>query len=142
MRDMEEAVRIFKEGGYTCVLVKGGEVVTSRQTGVIPLAEFIESRKNFNGFSAADKIVGRAAAFMYAFMGVCGVYADVMSEGAVRILKSRNIKYNFAAVTENIVNRSGDGLCPMERAVENISDCREAFNAVREKIAELKAQNS
>ncbi len=142
MGDLEKAVNLLKEGCYTCVLVKGREVFYSVNKGIKPLTEFIESGKSFKGFCAADKIVGRAAAFLYAVMGVSEVYAEVLSEGAADVLKAHNIKYGFEVMTKNIINRRGDGLCPMESAVQNINDKYAAYNAVKEKMAKLRAENS
>ncbi len=142
MGDLEKAVNLLKEGCYTCVLVKGREVFYSVNKGIKPLTEFIESGKSFKGFCAADKIAGRAAAFLYAVMGVSGVHAEVLSEGAADVLKAHNIKYGFEVMTKNIINRRGDGLCPMESAVQNINDKYAAYNAVKEKMAKLRAENS
>ena len=142
MVDLEKAVKLLKEGCYTCVLVKGGEVFYSVEKGIKPLTEFIESGKSFAGFCAADKIAGRAAAFLYAVMGVAGVYAEVLSEGAADVLKAHNIKYGFEIMTKNIINRRGDGPCPMESAVQNINDKHAAYNAVKAKMAEVRAENS
>jgi hypothetical protein len=40
-------------------------------------------------------------------------------------------------LTENIINRSGTGLCPMEEAVKDIDDLKEALAAIQAKVAAL-----
>ncbi len=136
---MSDSVKLLLEsGGYTCVLVKDGEVFTSKKTGVAPLLEFAESGKDFSGFSAADKIVGKAAALLYVYLGVAEVYGEVLSKSAEEVFKNHKIMYTYGDMTDIIVNRRGDGPCPMEQTVREISDPTAAFNALKEKLIQLK----
>ena len=64
-----EAKEILVSGGYTCVLTDGAEVHTSFDRGVKPLVRFLESGKIPAGLSAADKVVGRATAYLAAGEG-------------------------------------------------------------------------
>lgn len=139
MSDIEHAKKLLEgDPTLTCVFVKGGEVVTSSERGVKPLLERIDSGKTFEGFSAADRIVGRAAALLYAFMGVKEVFAPVLSEGAGEIFGRHKIAYGYAKRTPYIINRAGTGLCPMEEATAGISDPQEGLKAIREKLKTLK----
>ena len=92
---------------------------------------------SFKGFTAADKVVGKAAALLYALMGVSSLYASVISEGALTVCKSFGISVEYGALAQNIINRRGDGFCPMEQAVADISDPQTAFNAGKEKLKNL-----
>ena len=51
----------------------------------------IDSKKDYKGYSAADKIVGRAAAFLYTILQVKNLYGETMSKGAIEILKKSGI---------------------------------------------------
>ena len=64
---------------------------SSTERGVKPLLDFIENGPNLRGFSAADKIVGKAAALLYVLLGVKEVYAPVMSETALYTLAHNGI---------------------------------------------------
>ena len=86
------------------------------------------------GFSAADKIVGKAAAMLYVILGVKAVYSPVMSETAAEVFTNYNIAYEYDELTQNIINRNGDGICPMEETVKNISDPTEGFAALKNKL--------
>ena len=119
------------------MLSDGNRLIKSRERGVKPLIGFIESGKSFKGFTAADKVVGKAAALLYALMGVSSLYASVISEGALTVCKSFGISVEYGTLTQNIINRRGDGFCPMEQAVADISDPQTAFNAVKEKLKNL-----
>ena len=133
----ERLKALLAEENLTCVLSDGNRLIKSRERGVKPLIGFIESGKRFKGFTAADKVVGKAAALLYALMGVSSLYASVISEGALTVCKSFGISVEYGTLTQNIINRRGDGFCPMEQAVADISDPQTAFNAVKEKLKNL-----
>ncbi len=133
----ERLKALLAEENLTCVLSDGNRLIKSRERGVKPLIGFIESGKSFKGFTAADKVVGKAAALLYALMGVSSLYASVISEGALTVCKSFGISVEYGTLTQNIINRRGDGFCPMEQAVADISDPQTAFNAVKEKLKNL-----
>ncbi len=138
MSDLERAKKLLEEGKYTLVLVKGEEVITSFERGVKPLLGLLDGERDVRGFTAADRVVGKAAAFLYVLLGVKAVYADVLSTLAEGILLGHGMAVEGQTRTERIINRAGDGLCPMESAVENISDPREAYRAIKAKLQELK----
>ena len=133
----ERLKALLAEENLTCVLSDGNRLIKSRERGVKPLIGFIESGKSIKGFTAADKVVGKAAALLYALMGVSSLYASVISEGALTVCKSFGISVEYGTLTQNIINRRGDGFCPMEQAVADISDPQTAFNAVKEKLKNL-----
>jgi hypothetical protein len=85
--------------------------------GVKPLVIWLSSGEDFHGFSAADKVIGKATAFLYVLLGVKAVYASVISEGALDVLTKNGIDTQYGCVVEHIINRAGDGICPFEQAV-------------------------
>ncbi len=130
------------KNGYTCVILKQGEVVySSKHIGIRPVLLLAYSKTDVSGCVAVDKIVGRAAALIYAYLGMSEVIAHVMSKGAKEVLDKHGIKNSAVTVCESIINRTGDGICPMEQAVMGISEPREALDAVRKKVEELKEGN-
>lgn len=119
--DLKKARELLESGEYTVVMCRGSELYTSSERGVKPLVELVHNRA-MAGYSAADKIVGRAAAFLYVLLGVREVYAGVMSVGAEKLLRAHGIAPSFGCLAERIINRAGTGLCPMENAVKDIPD--------------------
>lgn len=117
----------------TLVLVKGDQVITSEKRGISFLLSLAYENK-YQGYSAADKIVGKAAAFLYVIMQVENVYGETITKRAVEILRQANINVEYKILTENIINRTNTGLCPMELTVLNIEDKDEAFMALKKKI--------
>jgi len=87
------------------------------------------------GSEVCDHIVGRAAAAIFVVGGVVRVHADVMSEGAARLLAGHGVPASSDVVTDEIVNRQGTGSCPMEAAVAALSEPRQMVEAIRTKLA-------
>lgn len=137
MMDANIAKQILTSGEYTCVLCKGDTVYTSDERGVKPLVAWVESAVDFQGFSAADKVVGKGAAFLYVLLGVDAVYAQVISAPALALLQSNGIRVAYDVKTDSIANRRGDGVCPFETAVLPIDDAKDAYSVIREKMREL-----
>ncbi len=119
----------------TLVLVKDDQVITSEKRGISFLLSLANENK-YQGYSAADKIVGKAAAFLYVIMQVENVYGETITKRATEILRQANINVEYKILTENIINRTNTGLCPMELIVLNIEDKEEAFMALKKKINE------
>lgn len=136
--DLEKAKAVLSDNNYTCVLCRGENVHTSRLRGVKPLVTWYVGKTDFTGFSAADKVVGKATAFLYVLLGVRAVYAAVISRSALQVLTSSGIDAEYGSLVENIINRTGDGICPFEEAVLNIDDANDAYAAVREKMEAMK----
>ncbi len=135
MGDIEYVKSLLTDGGYTCVLSDGDKTFTSRERGVKPLLAFIDSGESFVGFVAADKVVGKAAAMLYALMGVNRLYAHVMTEQATAVCRRFGIEPSFGTLADKVINRKGDGICPMEQAVADTDEPEQAKRAI---IAKLK----
>ena len=138
--DLNKAAELLAGGAYTCVLCRGEETVTCTERGVKPLLGLIEGGNDWKGFSAADKVVGKAAAFLYVLLGVAEVYAPVMSKAAAQVLRENGIETQYDTLAENIINRVGTGPCPMEAAVAELSDPSEALCAIRKRLSELQSK--
>lgn len=130
----EIAKKILTENSYTCVLYLDGEEYHSTLRGVKPLINLLESENNFAGFSAADKTVGAGAAHLYALLGVAEVWANVISEDGKRILEKNNISVYCGEIVPYIINRRGDGICPIEKAVNGIVCSRKALEVIKQTL--------
>lgn len=134
---MERARKILKTGGYTCFLHKNGTICTATERGVKPLVLWLTEGVDVAGFSAADKVVGRATAYLYVLLGVKEVWAAVMSEAAAEVLNRHGITAAQEKLVPNIINRQGTGICPFEEAVLNSQTPEEALTAIRQKMQEM-----
>ena len=134
--DLRRARQLLESGSYTCVLCCGQHTHTSTQRGVRPLLE-LPPQHDWHQFSAAAKVIGHATAFLYVSLGIRAVYAPVISESALQILKESGVDVFYDLSVPAIFNRSRTGFCPMETAVKDINDPSEALQAIRTTFAQL-----
>lgn len=139
MTDLERAKALLTEGGYTVVLCRGDATHTDTRRGVAPLLALLDEGADLTAFSAADKVVGKAAAFLYLRLGVTAVYAGVISQPAYDLLTAHGVATTYGALTPAIRNRAGDGCCPMETVCLPLTDPLEAETAIRKRLAQLTA---
>lgn len=125
--------------GHTLALCKGEEVFISDLRGVAPMLDFLKKGVNLSGFAAADVVVGKAAAMLFKKAGVIAVYAKTLSKSGKRYLEENGIYAEYGALTEKIINRAGTDVCPMERAVLEISNEEEGYRAILRRLSELRA---
>ncbi len=141
MNDLVKAERLLTSNDYTCVLCKDEEVIVSTQRGVKPLVALFESDKSVKNFCAADKVVGKATAFLYVLLEVRAVYACVISKTALNLLTEHGIEVRHGVCVDNIINRQGDGICPFEEAVLDIVEPKSAYMVIRKKMSELNVKS-
>lgn len=135
--DLAKAKKILLTTGATCVLCRGGSRIESDMRGVMPLMELLDLGMDFSGYSAADKVIGKATAFLYCLLEVKTVYTPVISEAALEVLREHGIEAEYDQCVPAILNRRKDGFCPMETATKNISDPEQALAAVRRTLEKL-----
>ena len=137
MTDMETAQKMLREGDFTCVACKGDRVHTDTRRGVRPLLDWLDNGVDLMGYSVADKVVGRGAAFLYRLLGVRSVYGAVMSVPAVKILRAGGIETSWGVLAEGIRNREKTGPCPMEYCTAVTEDPEEAAMIIRAELRRL-----
>lgn len=128
---------ILKSGNFTLVLFDGKTLLTDTKRGVKPLLDLLDGNTDLIGFSAADKVVGKAAAFLYVLLNIKEVYADVISTHALVVFEQHKIPVEYNTLTDKIKNRTGTGFCPMETAVLDEDEPENALKKIREKAKEL-----
>lgn len=136
MNDLNKAKSLLN-GDLTCVLVKGDKILTFRDSGIAPVIKVLESGTDVKGFSACDKIVGKAAAMLFVLLGVKAVHGVVMSSTGKEVLQKHNIKASCGTLVEKIINRAGTDICPMEKTVQFVDDPQEAYTLLKQKLATL-----
>ena len=138
--DLINAREVLAAEGCTCVLCKGDTYYKSTRRGVAPLMGWLEEKIDVRGFSAADKVVGKATAFLYCLLGVASVHANVISDAAITVLQQQGIPVSWGQRVTAIQNRAGDGLCPMELATREVSRPEDAPAAIRAALERLQAK--
>ncbi len=127
--DIEVAIAGLE--GHALSLARNGERLISDKRGISAMMEYIAVGEDLNGFAVADIIVGKAAAMLFVKAGIKEVYARTLSLGGKETLERYGIKYSYSHITDRIINRRGDGACPMESAVKDIDDAEEGYIALK-----------
>ncbi len=123
----EKARALLETGKYTLVLWGKDGLYTDTRRGIRPLLELLEEPDRWQGYSAADKVAGKAAAFLYLLLGVESLHAGIVSQSAAQVLTEGGVGLQYGQLVPAIRNRDGTGFCPMETAVREISDPQEAY---------------
>ncbi|MCH5331361.1 MAG: DUF1893 domain-containing protein [Alistipes sp.] len=114
--ERRSTVGLLMAEGCSCVIRKGDTVRIFRRRGVADLLGVLHDGSDFmRGAFVADKVVGKGAAALMVLGGVEEVYADVVSLPALRMLEDAGIAVEARLQADNIINRRGDDICPVER---------------------------
>lgn len=129
----ESSLRIRRA---TILVVKDGKIVFSTKVpGLKAIFEAAEHlRDEFKGAAVADKVVGKAAALLYAYFQVSSVYGSLMSEGASKVFRDQGIEFRFGRLVPVILGKDRVRVCPFERRVAGISDPRNGFRILYEML--------
>lgn len=136
-KNLECAKRKLSDEGHTLVLYNGTEYVTSTDRGIKPLVELYEKQRSYNTFSVADKVVGKAAAFMYVLLGIKEIYTVVISKEAFMVFKEYGICVEYDVVSDFIINRDKTDICPMEKLVLDVKSPLEAYEKIILKLKKM-----
>ncbi len=131
INDLKE---ILLKENHTIVIYKNdASVFTSDDRGVAPLMRLLkEDKTQLKDSVVVDKVIGKAAALLMAYGEVKEVYTPTISLPAIQVFKNHDIKITFDKEVDRIINRKGDGLCPMESLCINIDNPAEAFLRISE----------
>jgi len=141
-KELSRAIDYIKNGEHTCIVMQDGEITHKTSgIGVKPIKELYENQPEvLKNAQVADKVIGKAAAMLLHLAGVTFIYGNIMSARAVDYLEKHNIAYQHGTLVDAIINRAGDDTCPLEKAVLNIEDKDEAYEAIKATIAVLMAK--
>lgn len=117
MKDIDIAKQRLDEKDLTLVLVRNGEIIfEGAGRGIKELSTLYREQADLlKGSSAADTVIGKAAAMFYVAGGISELKADLLSEAAQTYLTEHQVPYTYTKLTEYILNQRGQALCPMEK---------------------------
>ena len=135
---LERAKSLLKSTDSTIAVVSVDDVYTSQERGVKPLLHLLTEKKGFlKGASVADKVIGKAAALLMVLGEIKEVHTLIISEPAIKVFEKYNIPCFYDKKVDRIVNRTGDGLCPMETLCLDVEEPQEAFTKIKEKVQKM-----
>jgi len=141
MNDLAQARQLLDADKLAFVLVRDGKVIaTGDDYGVRELLAAVDRLGPLaRSASLADKVVGKAVALIVVHAGICAVDTRVASESAVRLLKMHGVPLHAAGIVPQILNRRGDGPCPMEKVTMPFEDVEPGLETLRAFIAARRA---
>ena len=140
--ELERAKELLTTQGYTCVILKGDVCYNSRKRGIAPLMSYLADGIHMQGYFAADKVVGKAAAYLYVLLEIAELYVGVISVPALEVLQRVHIPVTYDTLVPAIRNRTDTGFCPMESAVLEIHDVKEAYHVLKAKLEAMTEKDS
>jgi hypothetical protein len=138
-QDLEFAkLKLIKEDLSLVIVKKGKVIFETKKQGISGFLQAIEKlNKNLVAASAADKIVGVAAAMLCVYSGVVSVFALTISEEAIRVLEDKNISCRFEKKVSNILNRDKNDVCPFEKLAMASESSDEAYVKLKSLASEM-----
>lgn len=111
---------------------QSGEVREFHRKGVIDLFTLVTDEPDFlRGGMIADRVIGRGAALLLLKAGIREAFAYVISQPALGLLQLHGVKVRYVKLQAHIINRAGDGICPVELLTENIISPDEAYLKIK-----------
>ena len=128
------AARLRESDAAACIVAPGDTPRLLSGSGIAPLVHALRADEAaFDGCAVADKIIGLAAAYLFAYGGAAAIHGEVMSRAADAWLTANRIPHTASEVVEKIINRRGDGICPMEEralTLDGPADAWQVFNKI------------
>ena len=127
--DLELAKLKLTEKNLSLVIVKNGKVIfETTKPGIGGFLQALEEQeKNLVAASAADKIIGVAAAMLCVYSGLSSVFASTISEAGIKVLDDNSINCVFERKVSYILNRNKTDVCPFEKLAMTSGSPDEAY---------------
>ncbi|MDR1734230.1 MAG: DUF1893 domain-containing protein [Oscillospiraceae bacterium] len=116
-KEHKEAIR---SGEYYAVASIGFTTAAIIQPGLQGVIDLVANRMVIH--RVWDKVVGLAAAYLWALCKVRYIWGETMSEAAYAYLKKRGMTVEFDTLVPQILRKDGAGICPMEEKALSAKD--------------------
>ena len=130
MNDIEKVKeKLYSTNASLVVLYKNDNCKEYYSSGIKDISAILkENKEALKNTTIADKVIGKVAASILTLAGVKEIYADTISEIAIPVLESNNIKYTYKNKVEYIQNRDKTGMCPMENKFKDEKNLINIYN--------------
>ncbi len=137
--DTERLKTLIEEHNASLVIGNGSDIHLCFGSGVSDLYRLYTTMPQLlHSAIVVDKVVGKGAAALMMLGGVKEVYAYVISRVALNLLDNSDIKVCYARLVENIINRKGDDICPVEKRCKDAITPQECFPLIQSFLQSLK----
>lgn len=122
---------ILKEKNYTFLALKNEtEVFSSDKFGVLPA--FLFQKQEIKNAVIIDKVTGKGSALMLSKARCKEIHTGIVSQKALDVFKNNNVIVHYEKIVPYIINRTGDGMCPVETMLIDIDDFQVAEKLIEE----------
>ena len=126
----DDLLTLLDDNGYSCVVRNRGITTSYTQHGVRDLL-VLQDGDRLTGAVIADKTIGRAAAWLLVAGNVREVYTHTVCTPAREILENAGIVLHADNEIPYIVNKQGDGQCPLDSRLNEVTDLSVALDTIR-----------
>lgn len=126
----DDLLAVLDANGYSCVVRNRGITTSYTQHGVRDLLA-LQDGDRLEGAVMADKTIGRAAAWLLVAGKVREVYTHTVCTPAREILENAGIVLHADNEVPYIVNKQGDGQCPLDSRLTEVTDLSVALATIR-----------
>lgn len=119
-----------------------GVVFRSDKQGIAPMLDLYQLVKlgQCAPVYLCDRVFGKGAVLMAKLCGISQVYSVVASQLALECAADLGVVLQTGEAVPYIINRTKDGCCPIEQAVSDIFDPEQAYAAIVDRLAAMKAK--
>lgn len=138
---MEQLVEILKKEGLSLVMRQSdGTLYRGHARGVADLYDLLTAGR-LEGATVADKVVGRGAAALMIVGGVARMHALTLSRPAIDLLKDSDVDYSADLIVDQIMNRKGDGQCPVEQLTSGVATAAECVPLIASFVTRIRKES-
>ncbi|WP_417016246.1 DUF1893 domain-containing protein [Alistipes sp.] len=142
-RSDREAIERLLAEGCSCVIRNGERLRSFHQRGVSDLWQLLHEEPEWlRGAFVADKVVGKGAAALMIAGGVRGLFARTISRPALDLLAGAGIPVEYETAVPYIINRAGNGMCPVEQLCANARTSEECLPRIGAFIRRMQDQQT
>lgn len=128
MDALKRAIKVRADHNYTIAIINADREYTSTERGIKPILNLLDADAQLLcGASVADKVVGKAAALLMCYAKVKEVHSCVLSKPSLDVFAACGVPAYYDTLVDNIINREGTDICPMESRALNLTDPEDAY---------------
>ena len=138
MMNKTELISHHREAELTLLVAKNDTIMEFKGRGISDLYRLYTTMPEaLNGAFLVDKVVGKGAAALMVLGHISELYTAVISQPALQLLTAAGIKVDYSTLVENIINRRGDGVCPVESLCAGADSAETCLPLISEFIKSL-----
>ncbi len=131
-------IEMLDNHNVSCVIHNHGTMRTFTGRGISDLFHLYCDDPSFlNGAEIADKVVGKGAAAIMVLGKTAILHTHLISDSALEMLTKSGVAVFYDEKVPNILNRSRQDWCPVEKKLRNLSDAQACWPEIVAFVQEM-----